>query len=209
MIITGTMNLTRTQDRGNFYCPSCRASQSYRLRARRPFLTIYFIPIVPVGGAESFVQCEHCKDCWDVSVLDIGRERQEAIEEELFADQAVRAAILIVLADGVTTENEIVALQRISSRLLQRSVDREELGRLCSIAKENGIQARNYVLTVSRRWNQQQRSLALQAMFLAATADREMGSSQTRLLAEMRDILDMSDREYEACIEQALQWDLV
>ena len=209
MIITGTMNLTRTQDRGNFYCPSCRTNQPYRLRSRRPFLTIYFIPVVPVGGAESFVQCENCKDCWDESVLEIGRESREAIEQQLFCEQAVRAAILVVLADGVTTDNEIVALQRISSRLFDRSVDREELGQLCSIARENGIEAKNYVLTVSRRWNQQQRSLALQAMFLAATADGEMGPSQTRLLAQMRDLLDMSDHEYQAAIEQSLDWESV
>ncbi len=209
MIITGTMNLTRTLDRGNFYCPTCRVSQAYRLRSRRPFLTIYFIPTVPIGRAESFVQCDDCKDCWDASVLEIDREHHQTIEEDIFSDQAVRSAILVVLADGVTTENEIAALQRIASRLLKRFVDREELGQLCSIAQENGIQAKNYVLPVSRRWNQQQRSLALQAMFLAATAEGEMGSSQLQLLAEMRDLLDMSDNEYQAAIEQAITWDAV
>ncbi len=209
MIIIGTMNLTRTLGHGNFYCPTCRAIQPYRQRSRRPFLTIYFIPTVPVGRAEQFVQCEHCKDCWDVSVLEMNREHHEAIEENTFSDQAVRSAILVVLADGVMTENEISALQQIASRLLNRSVDREELGQLCSIAKENRIEAKNYVLTVSRRWNQHQRSIALQAMFLAATAEGEMGDAQIQLLAEMRDLLDLSDQEYETAIEHALQWDAV
>jgi uncharacterized tellurite resistance protein B-like protein len=172
-------------------------------------LTIYFIPVVPVGRAEMFVQCDGCRECWDVSVLEIGREQHQAIEQDLFADQAVRAAILVVLADGVTTENEISALQRVASQLLQRSVDREELGQLCSIAQENRIRAKNYVLTVSRRWNQAQRSLALQAMFLVATAEGDLGGLQMQLLAEMRDLLDMSDNEYQAAIEQAIQWDSV
>lgn len=209
MIITGTMNLSRTLDHGNFYCPSCRAIQPYRHRSRRPFLTIYFIPTVPVGRAEAFVQCDNCKDCWDLSVLEIDREHHETIEQDLFLDQAVRSAILVVLADGVITENEIAALQRIASRLLNRDVDREELGELCSIARENRIEAANYVLTVSRRWSQSQRSLALQAMFLAASAEGELGDSQVRLLAEMRNLLDMSDLDYQSAIEQALEWELV
>lgn len=100
-------------------------------------------------------------------------------------------------------------LQRISTRLYQRPVDREELGQLCSIALQNRIQAKNYVLTVSRRWDSAQRSRALQAMFLAATAEGEMGQAQIELLAEMRDILEMSSQEYEAAIELALAWESV
>jgi len=209
MIITGTMNLTRTRDRGNFYCPTCRINQPYRLRSRRPYLTLYFIPTVPVGGAETFVQCDQCKDCWDISVLELDRGAQQAIAEEVFCDQAVRSAILVVLADGVTTEKEVLALQRIATRLYERPVDREELGQLCSIAMQNRIQAKNYVLTVSRRWDSAQRSRALQAMFLAATAEGEMGQAQIELLAEMRDILEMSSHEYEASIELALAWESV
>lgn len=206
MILIGTMNLTRTQDRGNFYCPTCAVTQAYRLRARRPWLTIYFIPTVPVGAAEPFVQCEHCKATWDVSVLEMDRQSHEVAKEDQFRDEAVRSAVLIVIADGEITENEIEALQRIASRLLQRAVDREELGRLCSIAQQNKIEAGNYVLTVSKRWSQEQRSQALQAMFLAATADGPLTATQTKVLAEMRDTLEFTDLEYEAAIEEALTW---
>ncbi len=207
MILIGTMNLTRTRERGDFHCPSCGSSQSYRLRARRPFLTLYFVPTVPVGGAEVFVDCDGCRDNWDVSVLQYDRAYYEAQQEDQFRDEAMRSAVLVVLADGVTTDNEILALQRIAMRLLQRNVDREELGQLCSIASENKISAKNYVLTVSRRWSGPQRARALQVMFLAATADQEMGEQQMKLLSQMREILEMSPAEYESAIEAALSWD--
>ena len=209
MILIGTMNLTRTRDRGNFYCPSCAMTQTYRLRARRPWLTLYFIPTVPVGAAELFVHCDQCKSTWDETVLEMDKQSHEQALEEQFLDEAVRSSVLVVIADGEITENEIAALQLIASRLLDREVDREELGRLCSIAQQNQIEPANYVLTVSRRWNQKQRSQALQAMFLAATAEGEMGKSQMQLLANMRDILEMTDAEYEAAIEEALTWESV
>jgi uncharacterized tellurite resistance protein B-like protein len=209
MIVIGTMNLTRTRDRGNFYCPSCALTQEYRLRARRPWLTIYFIPTVPVGGAELFVQCDQCRSVWDPTVLEMDRTSHETALEEQFREEALRAAVLVVLVDNRTTEAEITALARIGARLLEREFDREELGRLCSIAQENKIEATNYVLTVSRRWSGEQRSTALQAMFLAATAEERLSPEKTAVLTKMRDILEMSDFEYESAIEEALTWERV
>ena len=209
MILIGTMNITRTRDRGDFYCPTCAHTQTYRLRARRPFLTLYFIPTVPVGGVEMFVQCDHCKSTWDPTVLSMDEEVHQYALEEQFRDEAVRAAVLVVIADGQITENEILALQRIAVRMLGREVDREELGRLCSIARQNKIEATNYVLTVSHRWSPEQRVRALQAMFLAATADDGLGELQMKILSKMRDTLELTDLEYEQAIEHALQWEAV
>jgi len=203
------MNLTRTRERGNFFCPTCGANQSYRLRARRPFLTLYFIPTVPVGGAELFVQCDACKSTWDPTVLEMDEEVHQNVMEEQFRDEAIRSAVLVVIADGQISDDEIAALQRVATRLLDREVDREELGRLCSIAQQNEIEATNYVLTVSHRWSKEQREQALQAMFLAATTDEGLGKPQMKILAEMRDILELTDLEYERAIEEALMWEAV
>ena len=209
MILIGTMNLTRTQDRGNFYCPTCAVTQTYRLRARRPWLTLYFIPTVPVGSAELFVQCDQCRSTWDPSVLDMDQAGHEQVQLDQFRDEAVRSAVLVVIADGEISEKEIAALQQIAARFLGREVDREELGYLCSIAEQNGVRAEDYVLTVSRRWSQEQRVQALQAMFLAASAEGGLGESQVEVLAEMREVLDLTDAEYEAAIEEALAWESV
>jgi len=207
MILIGTMNLTRTQDRGNFYCPTCAITQTYRLRARRPWLTLYFIPTVPVGGPEIFVQCDQCRSTWDPSVLEMDQQSYEKAAEEQFRDEALRASLLTVIADDKITENEIDALQKIGPQVLQRTVDREELGRLCSIAQQNKIDAMNYVLTVSHRWNQEQKRLALQAMFLAASAEGDIAEEQMNVLSELREIFEMTDGEYQSAIEEALEWE--
>jgi uncharacterized tellurite resistance protein B-like protein len=209
MILIGTMNLTRTRDRGNFHCPTCAVTQTYRLRARRPWLTLYFIPTVPIGAIEMFVQCDSCRSTWDPSVLQVDQRAIATFTEEQFRDEAVRAALLVVLADGHISESEIVALQKIATRLLNRNVDREELGWLCSTAEQSGVNAANYVHSVSRRWNKQQRTRALQAMFLAATAEGQLGNKRTTLLAMMREILELTDAEYQSAIEEALQWESV
>jgi len=209
MILIGTVNLTRTRDVGNFYCPTCAVSQAYRMRASRPWLTLYFIPTIPVGGFEYFVQCEHCNSNWDPSVLNMEQLSQQTAQEEEFCDEAVRSAVLVVLADNQITEKEILTVQRIATRLLQRPVGREELGQICSSAQQNRVKAVNYVMTVSKHWNRKQRSRALQAMFLAATADGELAELQLTILAEMQELLDFTDSEYQAAIEDALAGDPV
>lgn len=209
MILIGTMNLTRTRDRGDFYCPTCGTTHSYRLRARRPFLTLYFIPTVPIGGAEVFVQCDQCRSSWDPTVLEMDRKSHEAAQAEQFRDEAIRSSVLTALADDDVTSGEIDTLQRVATGLFERPIDREELGELCSIARQNGIEAKNYVLTVSQRWSREQRVRALQAMFLVATTEGTIGPRQMATLKQMREVLKLTDREYEQAIEEALSWESV
>src|SRR6056297_2752026 len=118
MILIGTMNLTRTRERGNFYCPTCGVTQTYRFRARRPGLTLYFIPAVPIGPAETFVQCDQCRSTWDPTVLSVDQASHEQAATEQFQEEAIRSAILVTLADGNITEAEISALQQIASEML-------------------------------------------------------------------------------------------
>ncbi|WP_302118909.1 zinc ribbon domain-containing protein [Allorhodopirellula heiligendammensis] len=204
------MNLTRTRERGDFYCPTCSASRTYRLRSRRPFLTLYFIPTVPIGGAETFVHCDGCRSSWDETVLEMDQATHEQVREDQFRDEAIRATVLMTLVDDTITEPEIQSLQMIADTLFDRPLDREELGRLSSIARQSGIKASNYVLSVSKRWTPQQRMLALQGMFLAATAGEEdLSDEKLGTLKVMRDLLELTAAEYEAAIDDALQYEFV
>ncbi|MCC9604123.1 zinc-ribbon domain-containing protein [Stieleria sp. JC731] len=201
------MNLTRTRETGQFHCPTCRSNQDYRLRSRRPFLTLYFIPVVPIGGAEQFVVCRGCKEKWDPSVLQTDAKEQADYSLAQFHEEALRSAILVVLHDGYITEPEIDSLIYISNQLLQRPVDREELGELCSIASQNRVLARNYVTTVSRRWSDDQKKTCVQAMFLAATSEGALDDDRAKLLADMKGILKMSEADYQSAVSEALQWE--
>ncbi len=134
----------------------------------------------------------------------------EQVQEDQFRDEAVRSAVLMTLIDDAITEPEIQSLQAIADLLFDRPLDREELGRLSSIARQSGVHAGNYVLSVSQRWTMQQRMLALQGMFLASTAgDEELSPPKLAELKAMRDLLELSDDEYQAAIDDALQYEFV
>ncbi|MEM6979615.1 MAG: zinc ribbon domain-containing protein [Planctomycetota bacterium] len=210
MILISTMNITRTLERGEFYCPQCGTLQNHRLRSRRTFLTLYFIPTVPISAAEPFVQCDACTTTWDPTVLEMDRHAHEKVRESQFRDEAIRAAVLVTLENDDISESEIESLLAISDLLLEYPINREELGRLCGVARDLGVELENYVTTVSPRWTVSQRLLALQAIFLAATAgDNELSSTKLSKLQTMRDLLELSETEFQAAIDDALAYDRV
>lgn len=207
MIFISTMQLTRTLERGEFYCPTCESIQGYRQRSKRTFLTLYFIPVIPISAPEPFIQCDNCKSPWDLSVLHIDQRTHEQVRENQFRNEAIRSCVLMTLEDEEISEAEIQSLLRISGVILENPISREELGRLCSVAMHSGIETHNYVMTVSRRWNMQQRLLALQAMFLAASScEEDVSDAKIRQLGRLKDLLELTETEFEAVIEDSLMF---
>lgn len=204
MILIGTMNLTRTRDTGNFYCPGCKGNRTYRYRTRRPFLTLYFVPTIPVGAAEPFVQCDGCRASWDVGVLQMTRESHETAQLEQFREDALRATVLITTADGTISESEISAIQQVSKYLLERPIDREELGALCASARRLGIAPVNYIRSVKSAWNQEQCAIVLKAAFLACSAEGDLNAEQLKTLGQLKEMFNMTDQEYEQAIDEAI-----
>ncbi|WP_153557032.1 zinc-ribbon domain-containing protein [Roseimaritima sediminicola] len=200
------MNLHRTVQRGDFICPQCRGLESYRLRARRPFLTVYLIPLAPLGNRELFVQCQGCKQRFDERILERPkRDVDRGLEAELFAEEALRAAALMVIAKGHFTEEDISTLQRAGEDLFGRPVSREPLGELCSSAFWNRIPAINYVQSVAHRWSQPQRQAAMKACFLAASTGGDLPPDQIQRLESIRQDLNLTDEEFEQAIESAVE----
>lgn len=206
MIMLGSMNLTRTVEQTMFACPQCRGKQPGRIRSRRPWLTLYFfIPICPVGPAEQFVQCSTCKSTWDMSVLAPPSTSTTEVAEEQFREDALRATILITTADGTITEEEIQAIMSVADHLLNRPIDREQLGALCSSAQRLNIAPENYIRSVHSTWTTEQRTKVIQAAFLAASAGGELNPAQLDMLGRLKDLFQFTDEEYADAIEHALQ----
>jgi hypothetical protein len=207
MILIGTMNITRTRGQGDFHCPTCGSLREYSLKSRRPFLTLYFIPTVPIGTTELFVRCVGCKSNWDPAILNMNARDHQVAQDARFRVEAFRAAVLVVLHGGEINDREIDALLGIGTRILPEPVSRDDLGQLCSSATQNRVSAANYVRSVCRIWSTEQKQLALQAMFVAATADSGLDAKTLALLASLRDAMNLTDDEYQSAIEAAIQWD--
>lgn len=204
MVLLGTMNLTRTRATGDFYCPHCGCLREYRRRARRPFLTIYFIPVVPIGASEEFLVCSSCKTNSPLAALDHDERSFRQSQDLQFRHNTLQAAAMVVTADGTITEREIEALLELAHRLVPGELDRDRLGALCSSIRLNRVTPKNFIAAVSRPWSTAQRRLAFQVIFLAASADGQLDDVKVKLLSWLREQFGMSEKEYQNAIEEAV-----
>ena len=61
LIIWGLRVIYHTIAQGVFYCRKCGGDRNYRRRAGRRFITLLFIPVVPLNRTGTHVQCLTCK----------------------------------------------------------------------------------------------------------------------------------------------------
>jgi len=69
LIIWGIRVCYRTTGQGLFHCPRCGGDRRYRRRAGRRFITLFFIPFIPLTGVGEHVRCTTCRARYDVGVL--------------------------------------------------------------------------------------------------------------------------------------------
>ncbi len=60
IIIFGAKPRFTTLSTGQFYCPHCRTRRAYELRSGRNWLTLYFIPLIPLNQIGEVVTCTTC-----------------------------------------------------------------------------------------------------------------------------------------------------
>ncbi|HBX77313.1 MAG TPA: hypothetical protein DEG43_06690 [Acidimicrobiaceae bacterium] len=76
---TGTTFKRKTLDDGTFSCynSNCKGrkngqeKQSYKARQERKWFTVLYIPIVPMGEPQKYVECKSCKEVYPMSHLNL------------------------------------------------------------------------------------------------------------------------------------------
>lgn len=72
MIIFGWKNRIKIIAQGVFRCPGCAGEpRNGTLKQVKGWFTLFFIPIFPYADRGSFVQCNHCGNTYNPSVLDV------------------------------------------------------------------------------------------------------------------------------------------
>ena len=211
MIMIGTMDWATTRMKGMFHCPKCDSNQKFRLRASRPFLTLYFIPVIPIGGLQEFVKCSNCKESFESIVLASSMLPNDtpvtvASETTAFEDDLLKVIALMMIEDGHVSENEITIARRLYENIAEQNISREELGRVCSEVRLHRLSTSSFLATAGNRCSHQEKLLLVQAMFGVAGADGEVTPKRMESLVNARNILGLEEREFETAVIATTQW---
>jgi len=69
IFIWGLRVVYRTLGKGAFFCRRCGGDREYRHRSGRRFVTVFFIPLIPLTKTGEHVQCMTCKTRYVTEVL--------------------------------------------------------------------------------------------------------------------------------------------
>lgn len=96
LLVFGLTVCFRTVGEGAFHCPSCGGDRRYRRRRGRRWITLFFLPVVPLRGLGQAVECRSCRTRFNVSVL----RQPTAAAMSAALPAAMRAACCLVLRAG-------------------------------------------------------------------------------------------------------------
>lgn len=130
LIIWGLRVVYRTIAQGTFYCRTCGGDRTYRHRAGRRFVTVFFIPLIPLTKTGDHVQCDTCKTRYVTEVLSAptAASMQAAIPAGVRA--LVSAMLLAGGLDSIDARNRAIdAVRGAGQRDYDESMLAEDLAR--------------------------------------------------------------------------------
>jgi len=227
MILIGTMNWSSTRSRGMFQCPNCQSKEAYRQKASRPFLTLYFIPVLPIGGMQEFVQCGRCKQVFDSAVLltrmtpatsggtspgPVSASAKEGLgatgtpKPTEFEKDLLTVIALMMIEDGQVTDQEIIVACKLYESVTRLKITREELGRACSQVRIRRVHLPSLLASAAQRRSHGEKLLLIQAMFGVAGADGAITPGRMQALMQSQTTLQIDEAEFQRAVANTTQW---
>ncbi|QDV26256.1 TerB family tellurite resistance protein [Aureliella helgolandensis] len=214
MLVIGTFDWASTRLRGMFACPNCESTESFRLRASRPFLTLYFIPVLPIGGLHEYVECSNCKSSFEPVVLTnhmvpatgSGGSTMPQTNEAPFEIDLLTILALMMVEDGQVTEGEIRIARRLFENMTEENLTREDLGKACSQVQVKRLNTSNFLATAAPRRTHDEKLLMVQAMFGVAGADGEISPGRMSSMVRAQQLLGLDESEFQLAVQATSGW---
>ncbi len=200
MIVIGTMGIPFTRDKGTFYCPRCRADVPYRGRHVRRFLTLYFIPLIPLDKMEEYVECGQCKNRFPRETLSHNREQAA----RLFQGYVRHTLALLAVADAEITAAEIATFQDLVRRLTDTTPSHEEATRELLAAKSSRQVPSWYLRTIGSWLSKDEKKTLVQYAFLLVSSSGQISETRNTTLAQFPAALGLTEDEFKQFISEAV-----
>jgi hypothetical protein len=178
-------NISLPLDGGVFDCPSCVARRRYLRRREEAYVSVFFVPLGPVGDGADFVECLACGGTFNESAT---QPRGATADEEL-AERIVRLMTLVMIRDGRAGPQELDAIRSFAAATLGRVVHEADIWDDIRAAQMLDADALSYSAHLRGLLSARQRELALAAAkFIVSLGDNDPPRSAA-YLSELSDRL--------------------
>ena len=130
-------------DTGSFDCPKCHQQRSYQRKLIKNWISIYFIPIIPIGSSGEVLQCTKCK----IEFPAKSAPQSQASDSPTSEDFAEALLVLVALDRGTPNRKGVAKLQQVLSELREQPVSSETVAALILQGQSTRYSAFEYART--------------------------------------------------------------
>ena len=130
-------------DTGSFDCPKCHQQRSYQRKLIKNWISIYFIPIIPIGSSGEVLQCTKCK----IEFPEKSAPQSQASDSPTSEDFAEALLVLVALDRGTPNRKVVAKLQQVLSELREQPVSSETVAALILQGQSTRYSALEYART--------------------------------------------------------------
>lgn len=205
MLIIGTIELHFTKATGTFGCPFCEKERTYRRRSRRNFLTLYFVPLIPLESRGQFVECTTCRNAFAPEAAEITVEQVQA-RKRLRADEMIRRVlVVIVAADEEVTDAELETVCQFAAEAGLPAMSRERVLEEAHSLRAAEMDPIPYMRGAAVHLNAEDKDRLVYHAFRAATAGGQLSAARQELMSQIPDAIGISELRFREIIVRAAE----
>lgn len=202
MIIFGTTGIKSTIKEGNFLCPQCATEKRFKHKKVNKFFTLYFIPLIPLGSAGDYVECQTCKGTFVSRVLDY-KPNQGQNEFQSEYEKAMRhTMVLIMLADGEIDDNEMDTVHLIINKFGHNDMTRPELEAYVAGVQRSQEPVDTYLKKVTPYLNEHGKETIIKCALAVAASDGHIDQTELDVVHSMAKAMEMSNSHVKGIISE-------
>ena len=196
MIIWGWTGRTSVISKHHFHCPQCSRMRTGTLMQIRTWLTIFFIPILPLVNQGRHVQCTQCGGTFgeEVLTLDPNKEQQDRLLKML------RVMVMAALADRVVDDQERATINKQYSYLAGLPLGRQALDEEIQLAKASNNDLIGFIDQFAHELSDRGKALVVKLAYLVISASDNFEAGEQQL-SRLPSTLGISEEQFMTLIE--------
>ncbi len=189
MIIFGTRSMESVRSTGTFNCPRCGRLKPYRHKSVNRWFTLYFIPVIPMGSAGTYVQCGACGATYGEAVLSYD---PEAETRQLYLK--LRGLLMLVaMADGTPPDaDELRAIGAAYEEATGTPLPADIIESDMRNASTSNIQLALFARQLGQQLNYQGKAMFMKAAFRVLCAKGPPRQDASAVIAEITQAMQLN-----------------
>lgn len=196
MIIFGTRGLESVRDTGTFNCPRCGMSKPYRLKSVKRWFTLYFIPVIPIGSAGSYVECAQCGGTYSEEVFAYDPEGEA---RQVFL-KLRGLLVLVMLADGQADPAEVRAICDIYHEMTDEPLEEQTVHEDIRRARQTGSNLDDFARQVAADLTFKGKGTFLNAAFRVLSAKGQLRHDGEEVISRLARCMSVSPEQLKGMI---------